>query len=125
MLPGIPKLRARSIVHEPVKSGFAFTTASTTTAAASVKINISDIRFMLFYLWELANYLNSAPKARVVIAWANGPGKVGWATGSAEGAKWPHAIPPLRIPRLQRFLSPSGILSWAVGPGYYISRLWR
>jgi hypothetical protein len=63
----------------------------------------------------------SAPRTRNVIAWANGPGQLVTLNGrSAEGAEyfWSRWYPaPSALPILLNLVP-----SWAVGPGYYISR---
>src|SRR6267378_7860889 len=72
-----------------------------------------------------------APTARDVIAQGNALGSESVSWWSAEGAEF--VVSTLRplltclaglISRLQRSMR-NKITSWAVGPGYYISRRWR
>ena len=75
--------------------------------------------------------LSKAPKARNVIAQGNALGLELKSLQSAESAKYQGSIRACRlvrrihfISRLQRSIVHTGS-TWAAGPGYYISRLWR
>ena len=74
---------------------------------------------------------NKAPKARNAIAQGNALGSKSASWPSAEGAKYRvsptvfRALGVIRsISRLQRSKK-NMVSTWAVGPGYYISRRWR
>ncbi len=74
---------------------------------------------------------NKAPKARNAIAQGNALGSQPASWPSAEGAKYQISIGTHRLMSLVRIMSRlqrSTIhiaATWAVGPGYYISRRWR